>query len=44
MINVNQGQWVAIAKINIAVEIKNNNQYNPLFLLLISIWENFSQK
>jgi len=44
MISVNQGQCVAIAKIKRATEIKNKIQYNPLFLLCISMWENFSQK
>jgi hypothetical protein len=36
-IRVSQGQWVAIAKTRAAVEIKNNNQYKPLFLLRTSI-------
>ena len=44
IINVNQGQLVAIVKIKSAVETKNNNQYKPLFLLFISMWENFWQK
>jgi hypothetical protein len=34
---VNHGQCVAMAKAVRATEPKNNNQYNPLFLLLISI-------
>ena len=37
MINVNQGQCVAIAMIKAAVETKNNNQYNPLDFLFASI-------
>jgi len=44
IINVNHGQCVATAKINTATEIKNKIQYNPLFLLCISMWKNFSQK
>ena len=44
IISVNQGQCVAMAKINTATEIKNNIQYNPLFLLCISMRRNFSQK
>ena len=44
IIRVSQGQLVAMVKIKRAVDIKNNIQYKPLFLLLISIWENFSQK
>jgi hypothetical protein len=36
-IRVSQGQCVAIAKTRAAVEIKNNNQYRPLFFLRTSI-------
>ena len=35
--NVNQGQWAIIAITNASVEIKNNNQYKPFFLLRTSI-------
>lgn len=42
--SVNQGQLVAIVNSRMAVEIKNNIQYKPLFLFFISMWENFSQK
>jgi hypothetical protein len=44
MISVNQGQCVAIAMINAAVETKNNNQYNPLDFLFASMNKNFAQK
>jgi hypothetical protein len=35
--SVSQGQCVAIATIRAAVEMKNNNQYIPLDLLLTDI-------
>ena len=38
--NVSQGQCVAIATINAAVEIKNNNQYKPLRFLFTSMEKN----
>ena len=34
---VSQGQWVAIASIRAAVEIKNNNQYKPRRFLFTSM-------
>jgi hypothetical protein len=40
---VNQGQLVAIATIKAAVEMKNNNQYNP-FLFLFTSMEKFCAK
>jgi hypothetical protein len=36
-IRVSQGQWVAIASIRAAVEIKNNNQYKPRRFLFTSM-------
>ena len=35
--SVSQGQWVAIASTNAAVEIKNNNQYKPFLFLFTSM-------
>lgn len=35
--SVSQGQCVAMATINAAVEIKNNNQYKPLRFLFTSM-------
>jgi hypothetical protein len=35
--SVSHGQCVAIAKINAAVEIKNNSQYKPFLFLLASM-------
>jgi len=41
--SVSQGQCVAIARINAAVEIKNSNQYKPRRLLFTSM-EKFCAK